>query len=161
MHRRGPAVLRGEAHIDEGDKLVAIGTGKNGLQQRRIEGPDPQRGEPLILRGQHQVRGDDGGIDLGAVLPVVAPHPRLSGTASDGQEKGRTVVGTRRCLDGLQRARVGDGPYVNGLLVDGRGGKAGGFEDTIHLLLIDGIRQERTARVAALDKRGKVHGLLF
>ncbi len=64
MLRRGPAVLRGVAHIDNGGEVVSIGAGENGLQQRRIEGPNPERVELLILRGQHQVSGDDGGIDL-------------------------------------------------------------------------------------------------
>ena len=160
MHRRWPAVLRGIAHVDDGDEVVPIGTGENGLQQRRIEGPDPQRGEPLILRGKHQVSGDDGGIDLGAVLPVIAPHPRLGRTAPDGQEKGRIVVGTGGCFDGLQRLRVGDGPYVDGLLVDGRGGYSSGFEDAVDGFPRDGLRGEGAAGVAGVEEGGEVHGIL-
>lgn len=150
MHRRGLAVLRGVAHIDDGDQFVPIGTGENGLQQGWVEGSDPERGEPLVLRGQHEIGGDDGRIDLGSVLAVIAADPRLGRTTAYGQEKGRAVVGAGGRFDRLQRLRVGDGPYVDGLLVDGRGGEAGGGEDAVDGFPRDGVGGEGAAGVAGV-----------
>ena len=157
VHRRGLAILRGIPHIDDGDEIVAIGTGKDGFQQGGIEGTDPERGEPLILRGQHEVRGDDGGIDLGPILPVIPPHPSIGGTTPDGEKQRSAVVGSSCPLDGLQCLRVGDGPYVNGLLVDGRGGDSTGGEDAVDEVLGDGLRGEGAAGVTAEEEGGKVH----
>ncbi len=161
MHRRRLAILRKIPHIDDGDEFVSICIGEDGFQQSRIEGTYPERGEPLILRSKHQVCGDDGGIDLGAVLAVVAADPGISGAAPDGKKKRGAVVGPRRCFDGLQRVRSGDGPYVDRLLVDSRGGDSAGGEDAIDEVLFNGLRREGTAGVAAVEDDLEVHGNSF
>ena len=151
-------MLRGIAHIDDSDELVSIGTGEDRFQQGGVEGTDPQRGEPLVLRGQHEVRGDDGGIDLGPILPVIPPHPRLGRTASNGQKQRSAVVGAGGSFDGLQGIQIGDCPYVDGLFVDGRGGDSAGFKDAVDGLRGDGAGGEGAAGVAAVEKGGEVHG---
>ena len=159
MHWRGLAVPRGVAHVDDGDELVPIGTGQDRLQQGGIEGTDPERGEALVLRGQHEVGGDDGSIDLGPILPVIPPHPRLGRLTSDGQEKGRTIVGTGGVFDGLQHVRGGDCPYMDGLLIDGRRRNPPGLEDAVDGLPLDGSRGEGAAGVARVEDGGEVHGV--
>ena len=158
MHWRGLAVPRGVAHVDDGDELVPIDTGQQRLQQGGVEGTDPKRSKALILRGQHEVGGDDGGIDFRPILPVVPPHPRLVRTASDGQEKGRTIVGTGGVFDGLQHIRGGDCPYMDGLLIDGRRRDPPGLEDALDGLPLNGSRGEGAAGVATVEEGGEVHG---
>ena len=84
MHRRGLTVFRGIAHVDDGDEFIAFGPREDGLQEGGVEGTDPERGKPLILRGQHEVSGDDGSIDLSPILPVVSPHPGIGRLAPNG-----------------------------------------------------------------------------
>ena len=50
---------------------------------------------------------------------------------------------------------------MDGLFIDGRGGDAGGFEDTVDGFLRNGLRGEGAAGVAAIENRGEIHGAGF
>ena len=150
MHRGGSTLAGGIPHVNHCNELIAICAWKDALQKGGIEGANPQGRQALVLGGEHQVGGDDGGIDLGAVLAIVAADPGVGGAAANNQEERRAVVGARDALDGLQRAGVGDGPYMDGLLVHGRGRNAAGFQNAVDLLLLDCTRHERPAGVSVL-----------
>ena len=150
MHRGGGAVGSGIAHIDHRDQFVAVGPGEDSSQPGGVEGADPKSREAFVLRREHQVGGDDGGIDLGAVFSVVAADPGVGGATADDQEQWGAVVGARDALDGLQRVGTGDGPDMDRLLVHGRGRDPPGFQDPVDLLLLDSPRRERPAGIPVL-----------
>ena len=151
MHRGGGAPLGWVPHVDHRNQVVAVRAGQKLSKASRIKRPHPQGRQALVLGGEHQVGGDNGGVDLGAFLAVVAADPGIRRAAADDQEHRRAVVGARDTLDGLQRAGVGDGPYMDGLLVHGRGRYTTGFQDAVDLLLLHRPRRERPAGVPILD----------
>ena len=157
VHRGGSAVLSRIADVNHRDQLIALGAGENPGQACGIKGTHPERGQAFVFGGEHQVGGDDGGIDLGSVFGVVAADPGGGGAAADDQEQGRAVVGARDALDGLQRVGAGDGPYMDRLLVHGRGRDAAGFQDPVDLLLLDRPRRERPAGVSVLNDGIEFH----
>ena len=127
MHRRGCAPLGRIPYVNHRHQLIPFSAGEDARQPSRIEGAHPEGRQTLVLSGEHQVGGDDGGVDLGAVLAVVAADPGIGGATADDQEERCTVVGARDALDGVQGIRVGDRPYMDGLLVHGRGRDTASF----------------------------------
>ena len=80
MHRRGNAILGGVPNVDHRNQLVAV-------RNAGSKGSNPKHRQVLVLCSQHQISGDDGGIDLTAVLPVVAADPSLIQPAPNGEKK--------------------------------------------------------------------------
>ena len=145
-------------HINHRDQLVPLRTGQEAGQEGGVEGADPEGREAFVFGGEHEVGGDDGGIDLGAVLVVVAADPGIGRTAAYDEDQRRTVVRARDAPDGLQRARVGYGPYMDGLPIHRRGRNPARLQDPVDLLLLHRLRRERPARITVLNEGGKVHG---
>lgn len=157
VHRGGGAPLSRIPHVDHRNQLIPFRAGEDARKAGGIEGPNPEGRQALVLGGEHQVCCNNSGIDLGAVMVVVAADPGIGRTAADDQEERRAVVGARDALDGLQRAGVGDSPYMDGLLVHGRGRDAAGLQDAVDLLLLHRPRRERPAGVSVLDDGIEFH----
>ena len=101
MHGRRLAIWRGVSDVDHGEQFIPVGGREEVAQQGGVEGADPKGGEAFVLGGEHQVGGDDGGIDLGAVLAVVTTDPGIGRTATHDQDQRGAIVGPGNALDGL------------------------------------------------------------
>ena len=161
VHRGGGAPLGRVADVDHRHQLIPFRTGEDARKPGRVKRAHPEGRQALVFGGEHEVSGDDGGIDLGAVLVVVAADPGIGRTAADDQLHRRAIVGARDPLDGLQRAGVGDGPYMDRLLVHGRRRDTAGLQDAVDLLLLHRPRRERPAGVSVLDEGCEFHSALI
>jgi len=157
VHGRRLAVRSGVTHVDHGNQFISIRFGKESFQQGRVKGADPEGGQTFILGGEHQVGGDDGGIDLGAVLAVVAADPGIGGAVTDHQDQWRPVVRAGNTLDGLQRIWMGKRPDMNRLLVHRRRRNPTGFQDPFDLPRLNFLCRKGTAGIPVLNNGIEIH----
>ena len=158
MLLRRDTPLRRIAYINHRNQFIPFRGGEEAGQEGGVEGADPEGREAFVFGGEHEVGGDDGGIDLGAILVVVAADPGIGRTAADDEDQRRAVVRARDAPDGRQHARVGYGPYMDGLPIHRRGRNPARLQDPVDLLLLHRLRRERPAGIPVLDEGGKVHG---
>ena len=81
------------------------------------------------MDGEHDVRRDDGGVDIGEVAFIIGAHPCFICFSSD-DEKDTGTEGIVRCLrEFCTGGGALDRPDLKRLFVDGRRRKACCFED--------------------------------
>ena len=90
MTRRGETLLGRVADGEERDEIIVRHCGECFLQLRCVEVSDPCRAEALVVDGEHDVRRDDGGVDIGEVAFIIGAHPCFICFSSDDKKDAGT-----------------------------------------------------------------------
>ena len=95
---RGGDTLFGRiADGEDGDEIIVCHCGECFLQLRCVEVSDSCRAEAFVVDGKHDVRRDDGGVDIGEVAFIIGAHPCFI-CFSTNDEKDAGTEGIVRCL---------------------------------------------------------------